>query len=58
MSNTTHAKRHAVALAIALGMTALSGHATAQTTGAIPIQGARLSPAVLSATGVEAPPKR
>lgn len=25
---------------------------------AIPIQGARLSPAVLSATGVEAPPKR
>ncbi|MDZ4281315.1 MAG: carboxymuconolactone decarboxylase family protein [Hydrogenophaga sp.] len=37
MSNTTHAKRHAVApalaLALALGMTALSGHATAQTTG-------------------------
>ncbi len=33
MSNTTHAERHAVALAFALGMTALSGHATAQTTG-------------------------
>ena len=33
MSNTTHAKRHAVVLALALGMTALSGHATAQTTG-------------------------
>ena len=55
-TNVAHLEENVAAASVAFSAAALRELNAA--VAAIPIQGARLSPAVLSATGVEAPPKR
>ena len=55
-TNVAHLEENVVAASIAFSAAELKALNAA--VAAIPIRGARLSPAVLSATGVEAPPKR
>jgi len=55
-TNPAHLAENVAAASISFSATELTELNAA--VAAIPIQGARLSPAVLSATGVEAPPKR
>ncbi len=55
-TNAAHLEENVAAAGIAISQTELSALNAA--VAALPIQGARLSPSVLSATGVEAPPKR